>query len=79
MRMPARTATTVPVAEAERDLRNVLRIVDRRGFVRLTRNGKVRYHIEKEEPEAKVLARLKASVREHREGKTRILRSLADL
>lgn len=72
-------APTIPIAEAERNFRKVLRAVDRAGFVRLTKNGKVRYHIGREEEEAKLLARLKDSVQEHREGKTRVLRSLADL
>jgi len=65
--------------EAERNLRKVLRAVDRIGFVQLTRNGRARYHISKEEDEGKLLARLEASVKEHREGKTKVLESLADL
>jgi PHD/YefM family antitoxin component YafN of YafNO toxin-antitoxin module len=72
-------ATIIPIAEAERNLRKVLRAVDRTGFVQLTRNGKARYHISKEENEETLLARLEASVKDHRGGKTKVLKSLADL
>ncbi|MDP3685915.1 MAG: hypothetical protein Q8R32_03740 [bacterium] len=77
-----RTKTSVPaipVADAARDFQKVLKAVDRAGFVQLTKNGKARYHISKEESEAQVLSRLKASLREHKAGKTTVLRSLADL
>lgn len=70
---------SIPVAQATRDFRRVLRIVDRAGFVQLTKNGKTRYHIGKEVSETLLFSRLKASVREHEAGKTRVLRSLQDL
>lgn len=79
MRAKGTAHTRVTLTEAARDLRKVLRVVDRTGFVRLTENGKARYHIGKEESEKQLLTRLRASVREHRAGKTRKLRSLADL
>lgn len=79
MRTKASVSPAIPVHEAARDFRRVLKLVDRRGFVRLTRNGKARYHIGREVPAGELLRALKASVREHREGRTRLLRSLADL
>ena len=79
MRTKASTRRVIPVAEAVRNLQKVLKAVDQIGFVQLTRNGKARYHIGKEEDETKLLRRLEASVREHKGGKTKVLRSLADL
>ena len=73
------TRRSISIAEAARNLQKVLKAVDRVGFVQLTRNGKARYHIRKEEDEAKLLKRLEASVREHKEGKTKALHSLAEL
>ena len=72
-------APAIPVTEAARDFRRVLKIVDRKGFVRLTKNGRTLYHVGREVPAGELLRRLKTSVREHEEGKTRLLRSLADL
>lgn len=73
------TPRVIPIVEAVRNLRRVLKVVDRMGFVQLTKNGKARYHIGKEEDEKTLLARLEESARERKEGKTRVLRSLADL
>lgn len=79
MRTKVSVRHTVPIADAVRNLRKVLNAVDRVGFVQLTKNGKAHYHIGKEEDETKLLARLKASVQEHKAGRTKVLRSLADL